>query len=71
MTFTQQCPGTDPGFPVAGGANPPGAATYNFANFSKNKNCMKLRTFWAMGGPLDPPLVSINIYRLDSINSKQ
>ena len=42
--------GADPGFLVGGGANPPGggAPTYNFANFAKN--CMKLRTFWAVEG---------------------
>ena len=39
--------GADPGFPVGGGANPPGGAPrYDFAKFCK-KNCMKLRKFWA------------------------
>ena len=49
-------PGVDPGFPIGGGANPPGGApTYNFAKFCKN--CMKLRNFWAVGGhtPGAPP----------------
>ena len=57
--------GADPGFPVGGGTNPPGGApTYDFAMILPNfaKNCMKMRTFWAVGGestgcaPLNPPL---------------
>ena len=54
-------PGTDPGFSVLGGANPPerGRKPMILANFPKN--CMKLRKFWTVGGapgapPLDPPL---------------
>ena len=41
-------PGEDPEFPVGGGADP-GAPTYDFAKISK-KNCIKFRTFWAIGG---------------------
>ena len=50
--------GADPGFPVGGGANPPGAPTYDFANFWE-KNCMKMRKFWAVeggGGPAPPQI---------------
>ena len=55
--------GTDPGFPVGGGASPPGEGRQhtNLPDFPKN--CMKLRNFWSVGGgrapgcpPLDPPL---------------
>ena len=41
--------GADPGFPVGGGANPPGGRQHMILpNFVKN--CMKLRKFWAVGG---------------------
>ena len=41
--------GADPGFPVGGDAKPPGGAnTPFFQNFQKNY--MKLRTFWDVGG---------------------
>ena len=41
--------GADPGFPVGGGANPPGGRQHMILpNFAKN--CMKLRKFWAVGG---------------------
>ena len=41
--------GPDPGFPIGGGANPPGGRQHMIlSNFAKN--CMKLRKFWAMGG---------------------
>ena len=51
-----------PGFPVGGGANPPGGRQHMILpNFAKN--CMKLRKFWATGGgrspgapPRNPPL---------------
>ena len=50
--------GADPGFPKAGGANPPGDGRQhtNLPDFPKN--CMKLRKFWSVwgGAPLDPPL---------------
>ena len=53
-------PGVDPGFPVGGGANPPGGApTYDFAKFSTTKKCMKLRKFWALRAPLYLPLQTI------------
>ena len=32
-----QFPGTDPGFPVGGGADPQGKPTYDFVNISKKK----------------------------------
>ena len=38
----------DPGFPVGGGASPGGAQHMIMQNFEKN--CMKLRKFWALGG---------------------
>ena len=45
-----QEPGADPEFPVGGGANPPGGYQHMILpNFVKN--CMKLRKFWAAGGP--------------------
>ena len=56
-------PGADPGFPVGGGANPPGGApTYDFAKF-----CEKLHEIEKILGrregarargasPLNPPL---------------
>ena len=50
--------GTDAGFPVGGGANPPGGRQHMILpNFAKN--CMKLRKFWAVGrgAPLNPPLL--------------
>ena len=41
-------PGPDLGFPAGGGANPPGWRQHMILpNFAKN--CMKLRTFWAVG----------------------
>ena len=48
--------GADPGFPVGGGANPPGGHQYMILpNFAKN--CMKVRKFWAGGAPpINPPL---------------
>ena len=42
-------PGAHQGFPVGGGGNPPGGATYDYDKFSKN-NCMELRIFWAIWG---------------------
>ena len=46
---TKYSPGADPGFPVGGGANPPGGRQHMILpNFMKN--CMKLRKFWAVGG---------------------
>ena len=61
--------GADPEFPVGGGANPPGGGA-NIQIFPKN--CMKLRTFWFIGGgggaraggaPLDPPLFMYHNFR--------
>ena len=44
--------GADPGFPVGGGANPPGGRQHTILqNFPKN--CTKLRTFWSVEG--EPP----------------
>ena len=54
--------GADPEFLVGGGANPPGGgANLRFCQ-KIPKNCMKLRTFWAVRGapPLDPPLEVAN-----------
>ena len=55
--------GADPGFPVEGGANPPGRApTYDFAKiFQKTAwNWEKFGSWGARAGgaPLDPPLLS-------------
>ena len=59
----------DPRFPVSGGPNPPGAATLRFCQ-TFQKNCMKLKPFWAVWGegggapwvlPLNPPLVLHNL----------
>ena len=57
--------GADPEFPVEGApALKEGAPTYDIAKIFQ-KNCMKLRKFWAVGGggeggapraPLDPSL---------------
>ena len=61
--IVQRCVVADPGFTVGGGANPPGGGNLRICqNFSKK--CMKLQTFWAIGGggaasaPFDPPLMS-------------
>ena len=58
--------GADPGFPVGGGADPPGGGAPTYMILSKfPKKCMKSRKFWtvkeacARGGPLDAPLVFI------------
>ena len=40
-----------PRSPPEGAPSLQGAPTYDFAKFA-NKNCMKLRTFWAVGGAL-------------------
>ena len=50
LTLTLLGPaGADPGFPVGGGANPPGGRQHMILpNIAKN--CMKLRTFWAPWG---------------------
>ena len=34
-------PGADPGFPVVGGANPPGVPTYDFAKFCEKLHEIK------------------------------
>ena len=49
--------GADPGFPVGGGPNPPGAPTYNFAKFSIKLH--EIKNIFAMEGahPVDPPLI--------------
>ena len=52
--------GVDPGFPIEGGADPPGGCQHMILP-KFMKNCMKLRKFWAVGGthwvhPLNPPL---------------
>ena len=51
--------GADSGFPVGGGANPPGSSTYNFAKLSEKLH--KIEKVLGMGtragdAPLDPPL---------------
>ena len=40
--------GADPGFPVGGSANPPGAPTYDFAKFSKKMH--EIETILGRGG---------------------
>ena len=45
----------DPGFPRGGGANPRGGRQPIIWPIFP-KNCMKMKKFWARGGPLDPPL---------------
>ena len=41
----------DPGFPVGGGAKPPGGHQHMILpNFARH--CLKLRKFWAVGGSL-------------------
>ena len=48
IPMTCMCAGAYPGFPVGGGANPPGGRQHMILpKFAKN--CMKLRTFWAVG----------------------
>ena len=55
----------DPGFPIGGGANPPGGRQHMILpNFAKN--CMKLRKIWAVRGaragaasPQNPPLLCL------------
>ena len=62
ITLKLKCiSGADPGFPVGGAPTLEGGEQYMvLPNFPKN--CMKLRTFWAVGGeraedaPLDPTL---------------
>ena len=44
--------GEDPGFPVGGGANSTGTGRQHMISSKFPKNCMKLRTFWAVGGGL-------------------
>ena len=55
--------GADPGFPVGGGASPPGGGRQHTNLPNLSKNCIKLRKFWSMGGgghapgaPLGSPL---------------
>ena len=45
----EDIPGTDTGFPVGGGTNPPGGRQHMILP-KFPKNCMKLRKFWAVGG---------------------
>ena len=61
-SYLHHIPGADPGFPVGGGANPPGGRQHMILP-NIPKNCMKLRKFWAVEGarrgrprPPDPPL---------------
>ena len=44
------CPGADPGFLIGAFANPPGGGAK--LRFCQNfpKKCMKLQTYWAVGG---------------------
>ena len=57
--------GADTGFPVGGGANPLGAPTYDFANFSKKlhevENILGRRGAAPGAPPLDPPLKRVQI----------
>ena len=53
--------GADPGFPVGGGAHPPGGGRQHTNLPDWSKNCMKLRKFFVCRGtcrsaPLDPTL---------------
>ena len=61
--------GADPGFSIGGGANHPGRGHQPIILPNFPKNCMKLRTFWTVGGepgspPLDLPLVGIPLPQL-------
>ena len=52
--------GADPGFPVGGGANPPGCGRQHTILPNYLENCMKLRKFWPVGGrgrPGMPPWI--------------
>ena len=68
--------GADPGFPVGGGADPPGggAPTYDFVKISQNmheiEKILDHRGGRAPGAPpsLDPPLTSCNIVILDNFD---
>ena len=42
--------GGDPGFPVGGGANPPGDGRQHINLPDFLQNCMKLRKCWSVGG---------------------
>ena len=48
--------GADPGFPIGGGANPPGggAPTYDFAKFCEKLH--EIEKILGCRGPLNPPL---------------
>ena len=57
-------PGADPGYPVGGGANPPGGApTYDFAKFREKLH--EIENILGRGGaragraPLNPPLEAL------------
>ena len=50
--------GADPGFPVEGGANPPGwGPTYAFAKFPEKLH--EIENILGRRGPLDPVLVLV------------
>ena len=58
--------GADPGFPIGGGASPPGAATYDFAKFCEKLH--EIKKILGRGGahtgvvpPLNRPLHNANI----------
>ena len=56
--------GTDPGFPVAGGADPTGvggAPTYDFAKFSKDLHEIEKILGCAPPPPPDPPMSGAEI----------
>ena len=52
------CSGADPGFPVAGGADPLGAPIYDFVKISQKLH--EIEKILGRNGapPLDPPLIS-------------
>ena len=67
--------GADPGFPIGGGANPPGGGRQHTILPDFLKNCMKFRNIWSVGEggrvggtPLDPPLHCVNGTNVSSIN---
>ena len=59
-------PGADPGFPVGGGANPPGAPTYDLAKFCEKLHEIEKILFHGGGAhwecPLNPPLATFQFY---------
>ena len=56
---SRPCPGADLGFPIGGGADPPGGGRQHTILSNFPENCMKSRKFWALGGlvPGAPPWI--------------